>query len=421
MEIAYRLYSWKGLFTKRVDATKIKSPSDARKLGPFVDENKFPLTWVNWSKPKITTGKKSHPYFRHYPGGRIKGKKYKSIDEEVNESRKFSESEIHKKARKIIADYLNELIQKEKGLEWSFKDKEVSDFSLTGNLLSEVQDVVTPFKYTTPFGVEYEFDIALLGKSLKTPLILGAIEIEKTHKFGFLKLLVSKSLGFPLISINMEDYTLEEIDREWCDRILTETTNSSNDGLRRNYIYIHNALYPTYVNVPDEIRRDSKHQFLIFCKENQFEKLNKALKDYKKHLNISDADLTIQTFRVNKAERSSLRTIENEGSIAGSDWRQFNEEKYIRVVSKVPKGKAGDLYLFHLIMARLNNAYFETLVGYKFRQGIRNDNKEEPFWLSDNDEFQIIPKHLSEPITYIIDHLAEHGLIDKIIVKGASR
>lgn len=420
METAYKLYSWKGLCTERVDASKIKSPSDARKLGPFVDENKFPLTWVNWSKPKSRTGKKTPPYFRYYPNGRIKGRKYKSLEEEIDEIKEFSESEIHKKARKEITQYLNNLIESKKPLEWSFKDDSISDFSLTGDLLSEVVKVVTPYKYKTPFGVEYEFDVALLGKTLKEPLLLGAIEIEKTHKFGFLKLLISKSLGFPLVSINMEDYRIEDIDKDWCSRILGETTHNSEDGLRRNYFYIHNALYPVYINIPDKIRQDEKHQFLIFCKDSQFDDLNKTLKGYKKALGLLDSDVGIQTVKVNKNEPTSLKMISNEGSIAGSDWRQFNSEKYIRVVTKIPREKRGDLYLFHLVMARLNNAYFETLVGYKYRQGISNEDHDDPIWTSTFFEKRIVPKHLSEPINYVIDHLKEHGLIDKVVT-GASR
>ncbi len=415
METAYRLYSWKGLCVEHIEAKQIKSPSDARKLGPFVDVDKSPFTWVNWSKIK-KGGKKTPPHFRRYPNGRIKGRaKYKTINEEIIERTKLSESEIHKKARKEIADYLNDLVRTGQRIEWSFKDPTISEFALTGNLLADVLDVVTPYKYQTPFGIEYEFDVALLGKKLKSPIILGAIEIEKTHRFGYLKLLVAKSLGFPLMSININDYAPDEIDKNWCEKIIKETTHNSEDGLRRNYIYIHNALYPVYLNIPAGIRNDEKHQFLIFCGDHQFDDLVSALKQYRTVLGLTDKDVLIQPVRLNTMEPSSIKMFENEGSIAGSDWKNFNAKKLIRIVMRVPIEKHGDLYLFHLVLARLNNAHFETLVGYKYRQGIGNDGMDNPIWTTPAKHLRIVPKHLSEPIKYVITHLQEHGLLDRVV------
>jgi hypothetical protein len=57
MDSAYLLYSFKRFCQETVAATEIKSPSDARKLGPFVDVDKSPFTWVNWCKRK-RNGKK---------------------------------------------------------------------------------------------------------------------------------------------------------------------------------------------------------------------------------------------------------------------------------------------------------------------------------------------------------------------------
>ena len=175
---------------------------------------------------------------------------------------------------------------------------------------------------------------------------------------------------------------------------------------------IHNSLYPIYVNIPSEIRDDDKHQFIVFCKDERFESLVSTLKRYKKALNLSESDVTIQVVKVNINEPSSLKMISNEGSIAGREWRQFNTNRYIRIVKKIPKDKKGNLYLFHLIMARLNNAHYETLVGYKYRQGLNNEEYDNPIWTTTSNKIQVIPKHLSEPIKFVIEHLREHGLLD---------
>lgn len=417
MKEAYRLYSWRGIMKERINAKDIKSPSDARKLAPFVDEEKQPLLWVNWSKPRVDTGKKVPPYFRGYPQGRIPTKKYfKTIKEEIEEKTKQSESEIHKKARRLLTKYLSKLVNEGKALRWAYSDPRISDFPITGNLLSEVETIETHYKYKTPFGVQYEFDIALLGKKLnKERLILGVIEIEKTHHFGFLKLIISKCLGFPLVSINIDEEKLENIDEIWCEKALTETKRNSDDGLRRNYIYLHNSLYPIYTDLPSKYRTDGKHQYLVFCKKEKFDRLIDVLKRYRKLLYVDHTDVLIQPCTINYSDDMSIKTANNEGSIAGSDWKHFNDEKYIRITLKVPSTKSGNIYLFHLLMARLFNTHFDTLIGYKYRKSIHNEDFENPIWMSDFNEHKLIQKHLSEPVEYLLDHLKDSGLLDKII------
>lgn len=417
MKTAYRLYSWRGIMKDFINAKDIKSPSDARKLAPFVDKDKHPLLWVNWSKPKSNTGKKTPPYFRGYPRGRISSRKYfKTVKEEIEENVKQSESDIHKKARKLLTEYLSKLIEDNKELKWAYSDDRISDFPITGNLLSEVEAVETHYKYKTPFGLKYEFDIALLGKKLnKERLILGVIEIEKTHNFGFLKLLISKCLGFPLISINIEGEKIEDIDETWCKNSLTETKKNSADGLRRNYIYLHNSLYPVYTDLPKKLRTDNKHQYLVFCKKDKFDRLIDILKRYRNLLDIDHTDVLIQPCTINYSDEMSIKTAANEGSIAGSDWKHFNDEKYIRITLKVPTAKSGNIYLFHLLIARLFNSHFETLVGYKYRKSIHNEDFENPIWMSDFNQKKLIQKHLSEPVSYLLEHLEETGLIGKVI------
>jgi hypothetical protein len=414
MKTAFRFYSWNGLMKDQIDAIRVKSHSDARKLGPFVSVDKLPLIWVNWSKPNSINRKQTKPYFRHYPKGtQVKKWNYISIEEEQKDKKVNSESEIHKLCRTSLHSYLANLINKREPINWSFLDKSVSNFLISGNFLSEVESVETNYKYKTPFNIEYEFDIALLGRKLsKERIILGAIEIEKTHKFGFLKLLVSKTLGFPLISVNVEDLKISDIDEFWCKKAVSETTNNSDDGLRRNYIYIHNFLYPVYTDIPYGIRKDEKHQFIIFCINEQYDKLYENIRTLRKILDFPDNEILIQPFIINRNEPSSISTSENEGSIAGPEWRNFNDKKYLRITLPVPTKKKGNIYLFHLALARLLNAHYTSLVGYKYCKGVYNHEPKNPIWRPNSSETLIIPKNMSEPINNIIDYFKEFGIID---------
>jgi len=328
-----------------IDAINIKSHSDSRKLGPFVTENKLPLVWVNWSKDPNVNGNKRKPYFRNYPESRHTSKnKFYSIEEELNDKIKSSESETHKECRNKLQSYLTSLINEKQSVKWCFLDKTISDFTISGDLLSEVEVVETNYKYKTPYSFDYEFDIALLGRKIsKERILLGAIEIEKTHKFGFLKMLISKTLGFPLISINIDGLELEDINDDWCNKSISETTNNSEDGLRRNYVYIHNSLYPVYTNIPSDIRKDKKHQFLVFCYKEKFDRVYDNIKTLRNLLNLSE-EVLIQPVTINPNEQTSISASENEGSLAGHDWKKYNDERYLRITLSVPSGKNG-LYI----------------------------------------------------------------------------
>lgn len=427
MKSALRLYSWEGLQKEWIDAIKIKSHSDARKLAPFMDEYKKPLSWVNWSKPRAVSNKKTKPYFRHYPEGVKSKRKYITLHEELIEKAKIAETDTHLKAKQILADYLVRLIENGQELKWAYKDERVSDFSMTGDLLSGVKQIQTEYRYKTPFfDKEYKFDIALLGNIItKEPILLGAIEIEKENKFGLLKCLICKSLGFPLISVNIDELKLEDITDEWAKNVLSETTKNSSDGLRRNYIYLHNSLYPVYANIPDRFRNGNKHQFIISCKPEDLGKLANYLRSYQEKFNLSNEEAHIDTPKINRDNEQSVKMFKNEGSIAGKEWQEYNSDRYIRLTLKVPHMKSGDLYYFHLVVARLLNAHFQTLVGYKYSKGIVNDDIINPIWVTDVYDFEqkeykqvrILQKQMSEPIQPIIDYLVECGIYEKVIKK----
>jgi hypothetical protein len=65
-------------------------------------------------------------------------------------------------------------------------------------------------------------------------MVLGGVEIELGHAFDGRKALIGKSLGFPLISIDITEMTLDELTPEWAQQVLTATTRSHEQG-RRHY------------------------------------------------------------------------------------------------------------------------------------------------------------------------------------------
>lgn len=411
MKEAYRLFSWAGILQTQIKATEINSRAEARKLGPFFNENRHLVTWVNWHKRADDTIVKA--YFRDLPKNTIKNQN-KSLSLDFNSLLEEKQtSSIHNKVRDLFVELLTEYIQQNKEIKWYFKDKRVSDFSLSGNLLAEVVEVVPEYEITTTFGNKYRFDVALLGKKIvNKKIILGVIEVENTHRFEIEKCLISKSLGFPLISIDISETLESEINKNWCIQVLEESTKNSENSLRKkNFIDIHNVLYPVYLNIPSKLRENNvKHQYIIFTSDENFEKLFKLLQLLQKALQIKDTEVSVQKVRLNPNVETSLTTFENEGSIAGLDWRKFNENQYIRLSLNIPFEKSGNLYLYHLAMASLINSYIESYTGYKYEKGIKNQDVEQPLWIIkesylDTKEYRLLPKHLSEPIHFIFREL----------------
>lgn len=50
-------------------------------------------------------------------------------------------------------------------------------------------------------------------------MVLGGVEIELGHAFDGRKALIGKSLGFPLISIDITEMTLDELTPEWAQQV----------------------------------------------------------------------------------------------------------------------------------------------------------------------------------------------------------
>ena len=410
MHTALKVYSWRGILSESIEATDIKSRADARKYGPFADFEKRRVGWVRWGYVK-ETGKWRKAHFRHFPNPiNISNVREELMSEIHKKNVSKAESQKHEKAKRLLASSLKRRLLDNKYLQWAFKDKDVSPFPITGNLLSEVVDVQTEYPVKIPFGKEYRFDIALLGDYIKNkPIILGAIEIEYTHEFEMTKCLMCKTLGFPLVSIDISEIDESNITEDWIEKTLIKTTQTSSDSRRRNYIYIHNSLYPVYMDIPSNIFMGQYHYFIIFIDDNNFDNLIRNLLDLKKSLGIFDN--TVQIQKVICKNEQNKKMLYNEGSIAGHDWYKYNSYRYIRVILQRPTIKCGPIYKYHLAMMRLLNSHYSTLVGYKHRKGKKNENTENRIWVeyqkltTGGEWVQLLPKNVSEPVSSIISVL----------------
>ncbi|MEA1988981.1 MAG: hypothetical protein U9N57_07225 [Pseudomonadota bacterium] len=407
MDSAFRVYSAnQGYFSESIAATDIKSSSHARKLAPFVDDNNQLVYWVRWGKRKAD-GKTIRAHFRSYPKHTTHSLKKQLHDEISSRQSESSESSKHKAAKLAVQAVLQALIDSGKHLPWSIIDPEISDFPMTGDLLANVASIEVEHSLKTPFdNQEYRLDVAILGRTIKNhPIVLAGIEIEFTHTFDFSKALICKSLGFPLVSLNITELEESEITLEWAKKALMETTHNSSDGLRRNYFYIHPLLSTVYLDLPKNPHYESRHQYVIFCP--QEDELYKWIILLRSELDLTDK---VDIHPV-KAKNSQLKTqVENAGELAGEEWSDHNPNGYIQLSIDKPIGKCGDLYLYHLILAKLCNSVFDCLVGYKYETGERHYKGDPPMWkLPKFDKNRklvfkknLAPKRVSEPVRQIL-------------------
>lgn len=418
MDDALQVYSSHGILKNVIKATDIKSRADARKLGPFADTEKTKkLSWVNWGHTK-KTDRWIRPYFRSYP--KNVNRVHTALDDVRSEieQREFAKNESfkHRAVKDSLAECLRNMLKERRSAKWAFVDERISSFPLSGDLLSDVIDIQTEFPIQTPFGKDYRFDIALLGPKIRNNnIMLGAIEIEFNHEFEMLKCLVSKASGFPIVSLDITDIAEDDISDQLCKTLLLETTTNSVDDRRRNYIYIHDTLYPVYMDIPLQIDKKRRHQYVIFVRDGQYDQLLELLTLLRRSLGITGNEVLIQPVPCRNEQMQIM--LRNEGSIAGHDWANYNNSRYIRVTLDKPSAKSGPVYQFHLAMARLINSHFETLVGYKYRPGYPNDDPDDPLWRAavkdeEGGKFRrvpILPKHVSEPlgsIMAVLDSLA---------------
>lgn len=267
MDSALVVFSRQGLFKQKIKAKDIPSREHARKLWPFVigEDNPKLVTFVS---PSFNAdGKlKQRSHFRILNSSRSINLKQVFKNEEELRRQAASESIEHNTAKRLVTLELQNRLSKNKGLPWSFKDISASDFHFEGNLLLGAIEIIPEYTVHTPFGTSFRLDIAVLGPRIRSkPIILGGIEIERSHAFEGRKALLGKSLGFPLISIDISEMSLDLITPAWATRVLSQTTASSETHRRQTYVYLHDLVYPLFAQIPHEIVKDQRHQYLIFA------------------------------------------------------------------------------------------------------------------------------------------------------------
>lgn len=311
-----------GRMKRTVSAMRITSREHARKLWPLVTPNS-PHQLLTYVSPTFNAEgaliRRGH--FRTLSGPRSIDIRTHFDGEESARVKAMGESEEHRRAKELIANALTTRLKANRAMPWSFSDPDATDFYLSGNLLLGAQSVLTELRVKTAFGSTYRLDVGIVSAPIgKRPLILGGIEIEREHAFDGRKALISKSQAFPLISVDITDMTLAEITPQWADRALTKTTASNGDGMRATYIYLHDILYPLYIQLPSILAdTDKSHQFLIFASDADLDKLLPWIKRLGQAVGFKEGpQYSISRVR-SKSEQSETMLV-NAGEVVGPGW-----------------------------------------------------------------------------------------------------
>lgn len=412
MREAVLAFSRKGRFKERINSLQIQSREHARKLWPLVSPE-IPHELVTYVSPSFEADTKKlirKSYFARLPRGRRKSvaKHLKEASEAWNKA--STESSIHRKAKELLAQELSRRIAMGEKLIWCFADKSRSDYPLKGDLLLGAASVQTEYSISTPFDKNYRLDAAVLGPSIDgSPLILAGIEIEFTHAFDGIKGLISKTLGFPIISVDITNTLIEEITPEWASQIIESTTRTAVDGRRKTYIYLHDLVYPQFVFYPEGLLREPKHHFLVFVPNEDIDRIHDRIKALAMSLAYGPE---VAIHKVNGKSDQARKQLVDLGLVVGADWELINDQQCLRIAVARPLDTA-DLraHQFHSALARILLAESNSLVGYKYMAGIYNNNISEDIWIHsqwqglDREpiEHRMLPKRLAEPISSILE------------------
>ena len=406
MDKAIVVFSRKGDFQTTMTAGEVHSREHARKLWPFVtpDEARQLVTWVSPSFESGNLRRRSH--FRVLPTQHIFNPKAHFDDEEASRWRTVQESPEHRRAKELVAAELSRRLKAGLAMPWAFKDADASDYPLEGNLLLGADQVATEHPLETPFGSKFRLDVAVLGPPVQAePMVLGGVEIELGHAFDGRKTLIGKSLGFPLISIDITEMTLYELTPEWAQQVLTATTRSHEQGRRQTYIYLHDLLYPLYAQLPVFLDDEQRHQFLVFADDETLNKLVRWMNLLAEELEYPQS--TVAVALVNGKSEQSRKMLESAGQVVGPDWSEFNAQRCLRLTLPRPKGPADlQAHRLHMTMARTLLSHTDALVGYKYCNGVHNHHPEEDVWVANHwvtdlkthTQHRVLPKRLAVPI-----------------------
>lgn len=417
MHTAIQVFSRGGKFATEVDAFDIRSREHARKLWPFVTPTKPHrlVTWVRATFNDTDTKPVRCSHFRTLPIAQTKGVRRKLQEDEIEYRRKVEESEHHKRAKELIAAELNRRLQLRLPMPWYFKDESASDFHFEGDLLLGAKEVQIEHPIKTSFGSDYRLDVAVLGSPIKRQAyVAGGVEIEMGHAFDGYKALIGKALGFPLISIDISEMALEEITPEWAEQALSATTCDDDRGRRQTFVYLHDLLYPQYVQIPSTIVKDRKHQYLVFASDEDLSNLDKWLRVLRSELGFDQSSVSIARINGSKSKQAK-EDLSNEGKVVGQDWTCFNANQCLRISVERPDGP-GDLrrHQLHATMARLFLLHSNSVIGYKYCRSIHNGRPEQDLWIQrqwvkdgPDKEHRILPKRLAEPVSSYLQVLEE--------------
>ena len=412
MKDAVVVFSRNGIFTTTVTARDIRSHEHARKLWPLVTPS-VPRQLVTWVKPTFADGKlmrRSH--FRTLAGARSLSVTQIFEQEEAARRKAVSESPEHSAAKHMIASALRHRLQNGLAMPWYFNDPDSSQYHLAGNLLLGAGGIHVEELVRTSFGCDYRLDVVIASKRVtKNPILLGGVEIEWGHQFDGRKALIGKSQAFPLVSIDISGMTLDEITPEWADAALTATTYSSDAGQRKTYVYLHDLLYPLYLQLPHGLVKETRHQFLIFAPDDDLSQLEKWAKKLQDLVGLRKSAMAVSI--VNAKSEQSRKMLENAGQVVGSDWQRINSQQCLRLTVERPSPVDVAAHMFHLGMANLLLSHSDSLVGYKYQTGILNDDPTEDVWkhpkwnpqTKQADYYRILPKRLAEPRSRILNIL----------------
>lgn len=417
MHEATVVFTRSGLFNTTITAKDVHSHEHARKLWPLVTPT-TPRQLVSWVRPIFDTVgnlvRRSH--FRTLPGSRaISIDRFFDAEESVR-YRAAKESKEHEQAKRLIAEALTKRLEQGLAMPWYFKDTDSSDFHLAGNLLLGADTVVTEKPVKTSFGCQYRLDVGIVSKVItKGPILLGGIEIEWGHPFDGRKALIGTSQAFPLISIDISDLSLADITPEWADLALTATTRNSEDNHRKTYVYLHDVLYPLYVQIPVGLLRENRHQYVVFASDSDLDKLQQAIGILKASLQLPSAAVIVAG--VNAKSEQAQKMLDNLGAVVGPDWKAINAQRCLKITLDRPSTFDEAGHLFHIGLAYLLLSYTDSLVGYKYTTYLINEDPAEDLWrhgkwnpaTKDFEYHRVLPKRLAEPRSRIVNVLNALG------------
>lgn len=415
MDKAIQVFSRDGNFNKVILAREIKSKEHARKLSPFVDPNNKDdlVTWVSPSFDNQNLKRRSHFRKRKFYSVEIK-----TIKDEENERRAIcNESAEHKLAKELLSNELRLRIKNNIPLEWGFYDKEISDLPIIGNLLLAAESVEEEYTFKSSSGEKFRLDIAIMGKGVRNTakkFIYAAIEIEKENQFEYRKEILCKSAAFPLISINISDLSLNDINEAWAKKIIGETLKSSPSSKRANFFYLHDLLYPLFLKYPDTlIKNEPEHQFILFDNSLSIEniknyclQLGKHIPNYKFHIH------KIHIYnRKGNLIKEELKKYQNLANIVGIGCEEINSETVVLITIKRPESRNIQDFINHMALFRILLSSPTAMIGYRYARYETNNNFAEDLWIykyldaekKELKTIKICPKRLSIPLEDILD------------------